>query len=90
MTMLHISPLQASDHADWEPLARGYKAFYKTEVSDAGYEAAWQRLLANRDVHGLAARQGGRVLGIAHWMQHTSLWSTDAVYLQDLFVSEEA
>jgi GNAT superfamily N-acetyltransferase len=30
----------------------------------------------------------GQLVGIAHYMFHTSAWSADACYLQDLFVDE--
>ncbi|MBI5258215.1 MAG: GNAT family N-acetyltransferase [Burkholderiales bacterium] len=87
---LDISPFTAADRAGWEPLARGYKAFYKTTLADADYERAWQRLLAGDELQGLAARRAGRVLGIAHSFLHRSVWSADVCYLQDLFVAEDA
>jgi len=87
---LQIGPLQSADRAGWEPLARGYKAFYRTEVSDAGYEQTWQRLLSGGAVKGLAARRGGQLLGIAHYYFHDTVWASDACYLQDLYVDEVA
>ena len=83
--MIEVGPLAASDRAAWEVLARGYKAFYRTPTTDAEYEAAWQRLLARDGVHGLAARLDGRVVGIAHYLFHTTVWARTACYLQDLF-----
>ncbi|NRF67868.1 GNAT family N-acetyltransferase [Aquincola sp. S2] len=87
---LEISPFTAADRAGWEPLARGYKAFYRTEHTDAQYEATWQRLLAGTQLIGLAARRDGRMLGIAHAFFHPTVWASDALYLQDLFVDEAA
>jgi len=86
---LVISPLQPSDRTAWEQLARGYKTFYQTVVTEAEYEQAWTRLLAGTDVFGLGAQLDGKLAGIAHYMFHTSLWSADACYLQDLFVEAE-
>ena len=86
--MMDISPLQADDRPGWEVLARGYKAFYETEVSDAGYEQTWQRLLRAEDVFGSAARLDGRVVGIVHFLFHANPWTTGSCYLQDLFVDE--
>lgn len=84
-----IGPLRAADRTGWEPLARGYKAFYRTPQTDADYERTWQRLLEGRVVQGLAARErSGRVLGIAHHYFHPTIWAGDALYLQDLFVDE--
>lgn len=87
---LLLRPLREEDRAGWEPLARGYKAFYQTEHDDAVYEQTWQRLLAGREIRGLAAEQDGRLLGIAHFFCHTSVWTGEACYLQDLFVAEGA
>ena len=44
-TRIDIAPFQPADRGGWEPLARGYKEFYKTPTTDAEYEAAWQRLM---------------------------------------------
>lgn len=86
-----IRPLQAADRAGWEPLARGYKAFYETAHDEATYELAWQRLLAGHVVHGLAAvDDAGRLLGLAHYLFHTSVWTGSCCYLQDLFVDPQA
>ena len=104
---LHVAPLGAADRAAWEPLARGYKAFYETEVDDAGYAAAWQRLMAGAPMLALGAwlpeggaggagGQGGvpdaapRLVGIAHALFHSSVWSPGNCYLQDLFVAPDA
>lgn len=90
MSPLDISPLRPEDRAGWEPLARGYKAFYKTAQTDAEYERTWQRLIGSETIHGLAARREGQVLGIAHYLFQPTVWSSDACYLQDLFTAEAA
>ena len=54
-TGLRLGPLSTADRAAWEPLARGYKTFYETEVSDAGYQAAWQRRRTGDTMPGLGA-----------------------------------
>ena len=86
---LVISPLLPQDRASWEVLARGYKAFYKTETSPAEYESTWNRLLQRDDVFGLGAKADGSLIGIAHYLFHTSAWATRICYLQDLFVASE-
>ncbi|MEU4743399.1 GNAT family N-acetyltransferase [Actinosynnema sp. NPDC023658] len=88
--MTTVTPLLPDDRAAWEELARGYKAFYRTEVDDEGYARAWDRLLAGDEVHGLAARSDGVVVGIAHHLFHANVWSGGACYLQDLYVAEHA
>lgn len=88
--MTEITPLAPADRSDWEPLARGYKAFYETELADEAYARTWERLLAAGDIHGLAARQNGRMVGIAHYLFHATTWGGEICYLQDLFTAPEA
>lgn len=83
---MRIAPLRIEDHARWIILARGYKTFYKTTLPDAEYEKSWQRLLAQDGVFGLGAMRDGQLLGIAHYLFHTSVWAPSVCYLQDLFV----
>jgi GNAT superfamily N-acetyltransferase len=87
---IDIQPLKPDDRVAWELLARGYKEFYKTPTTDAEYAAAWSRLLAQDGVHGLAARVDGRLVGIAHYLFHTSVWASSNCYLQDLFTLHAA
>lgn len=90
---LSITPLRTQDRSAWEALARGYKAFYKTELMPAEYETAWQRLLHHENTHdavfGLAARADGELVGITHYLFHTSVWAPRSCYLQDLFTAPE-
>jgi GNAT superfamily N-acetyltransferase len=88
--MIEIAPLRPGDRAEWERLARGYKAFYRTELADAAYEQTWRALLAGDRIHGLTARLDGKIVGIAHYLFHAQTWSADVCYLQDLFTAEEA
>jgi GNAT superfamily N-acetyltransferase len=83
---VRIAALGAADHAGWLRLARGYKAFYQTPVSDAEYAHAWKRLLGNDRVWGLGAHLDGRLAGITHFLFHTGTWMDEVCYLQDLFV----
>jgi GNAT superfamily N-acetyltransferase len=85
-----IGALGADERARWELLARGYKAFYETELGDAEYERAWQRLVAGDAVHALGARLDGTLVGIAHFFFHPTVWLADACHLQDLFVDPAA
>jgi GNAT superfamily N-acetyltransferase len=85
-----IAFLVPADHQRWLELARGYKAFYKTRVSDEEYQRAWQRLLAQDRVWGLGAHLDGRLVGITHYLFHTGTWNHEVCYLQDLFVDPRA
>jgi GNAT superfamily N-acetyltransferase len=87
---LHIARLSAEDRRAWELLARGYKAFYQTEIPPSEYEAAWNRLQQGGEVQGLGAKINGELVGIAHYLFHASTWAPTVCYLQDLFVAEHA
>jgi len=88
---LAIAPLRPQDRSIWEALARGYKEFYNnTLTTDAEYEAAFNRLLAQDGVFGLGAFLDGELAGIAHYLYHTSTWAAVNCYLQDLFTAPEA
>lgn len=88
--MIAIAPFGPGDRAEWERLARGYKAFYATDHPDSVYDDAWRRLLAGEELHGLAARIDGQMVGIAHYLFHAQTWSADACYLQDLYTAEDS
>ena len=82
---IEIAPLRPEDRTRWEVLARGYKAFYETTLPDSEYEKAWRRLLAHDRVFGLGATLDGELVGITHYLFHTSTWAEKICYLQDLF-----
>jgi GNAT superfamily N-acetyltransferase len=87
---VRIAPLHAGDRAGWEPLARGYKEFYKTPTADAEFDTAWNRLIRQDGIVGLGAKLDGRLVGIAHYLFHTSVWAQKVCYLQDLFTAHDA
>ena len=72
---IHIAPLRHDDKASWSGLACGYKTFYKTTLPEAEYDLAWQRLMANDGIFGLGATIDGQLIGIAHYLFHTSVWA---------------
>jgi GNAT superfamily N-acetyltransferase len=87
-----IRPLRADERADWEPLWKGYQAFYKVVISDETTSVTWARLHdPTEPIHVLGAYVTGRLSGIAHYLFHRSCWTIgDYCYLQDLFVAEGA
>ena len=85
-----IRQLQPEDREAWQGLAAGYKAFYNTPTSEAEYAQAWRRLLAGDGAHALGARLDGQLVGITHYLFHTSTWAPAACYLQDLFTAPQA
>src|SRR5947209_5268660 len=89
---LVIRPVGADERADWEPLWKGYQAFYKTAISEPVTAITWARLHDPAEpMEVLGAYLDGRLCGIVHYLFHRSCWTIgDYCYLQDLFVAEGA
>jgi len=90
MKSIEVFPLSDHHRSDWQLLAEGYKAFYKTPTSGLEYELAWARLMAGDMVKGLGASVDGDMVGIAHFIHHASTWANQICYLQDLFTAPKA
>ncbi len=89
---LTIRPIHAGERAAWEPLWRGYLAFYKSSQTMEAMDVTWARLHDPAEpMFGLGAEAGGRLIGIVHYLYHRSFWTVgDYCYLQDLFVDPSA
>lgn len=87
--MVEISFLTEPDRACWEVLARCKDTFFEVERSDDDYERTWRRLLDEKQIRGIAARLDGKMVGIAHYLFHASVWYAGKCYLADLFVDAE-
>ena len=85
-----VAALRPEDRARWDILARGYKTFYETVLRDADYDYTWRRLMAQDRIHGFGATVEGELVGIAHYLFHTSAWAETVCYLQDLFTDQKA
>ena len=86
---MEISLVTESDRAEWEVLARGHHAHFGTKVGDDSYERTWRRLLDDERIRGIVARLDGKMVGIAHYLFHASVWYAGKCYLADLFVDPE-
>ena len=75
------------DRAAWEALWRVYLAFYETELAPEALAHAFDRVVAgDGTVAGRIAWDGGRAVGLVHWLFHAHLWRPEGVcYLQDLY-----
>ncbi len=84
-----IRPVGVDERADWEPLWKGYQAFYKIVISDETTAVTWARLHDPAEPMGvLGAYVDGALRGIVHYLFHRSCWSVgNYCYLQDLFVA---
>ena len=89
---LTVRPIEARDRAGWEPLWKGYQAFYKTDIPAAVTETTFARFFdASEPVHAFVAESDGRIVGIVHYIFHRSTWTEGPYcYLQDLFTVEDA
>ena len=87
-----IRPVGVDERAAWEPLWKGYQAFYEVALSDETTTVTWARLHDPAEpMYILGAYVEGRLAGIVHYLFHRSCWSIgNYCYLQDLFVAEEA
>jgi GNAT superfamily N-acetyltransferase len=87
-----IRSIRVDERADWEPLWKGYQAFYQVAIPDETTTVTWARLhdpAEPMDV--LGAYVDGRLCGIVHYLFHRSCWTIgNYCYLQDLFVAEDA
>lgn len=84
--------LRAEDWDAWAEMWAAYLAFYETSVPDAVYQSTFDRLLGDdpRDFNALIAEQGGRPVGLTHYLFHRHAWKVeDVCYLQDLFARPE-
>ncbi|MBZ9770799.1 GNAT family N-acetyltransferase [Mesorhizobium sp. CA6] len=93
---LTIRPVTRQDYEQWLPLWDGYNAFYgrsgPTSLAGEITQMTWSRFFdAYEPVHALVAEQGGKLLGLVHYLYHRSTTSiAPSCYLQDLFTTQAA
>jgi GNAT superfamily N-acetyltransferase len=91
MTTYNIRAIAHDDYANWRPLWDGYNAFYgrigDTALPEEITTTTWERFHNPTDpVHAFVAEDGGRIVGVAHYVFHPSTSRlNDVCYLQDLF-----
>jgi GNAT superfamily N-acetyltransferase len=91
-----IRPVARADYDQWLPLWDGYNAFYgrhgATALDPAITATTWERFFNEGEpVRALVAEQGGRLVGLTHYIFHRSTTAIAPIcYLQDLFTSEAA
>lgn len=85
-------PVEA-DREAWQVLWTAYLAFYESSVDEAVYDNTWRRFFTDGTYEPdcLLAERDGKLIGLVHFMQHRHNWRVEnVIYLQDLYVSEEA
>src|SRR3712207_1060715 len=86
-----VRPIQLSDRETWEQLWAGYLTFYRADIPPETTAATWHRINGgDLSMGGIVADTGTEVIGFAHYVLHPTTWTTtNACYLEDLFVSTE-
>jgi GNAT superfamily N-acetyltransferase len=88
-----IRPLEAGDYADWHGVWQEYCTFYKVRLPEAVTRRTWDNLIdpVKPSVRGWGAVLNGRVVGIAHVIEHENTWESSPVaYLEDIAVASTA
>ncbi len=89
---ISIRPLARSDKDAWRGLWTAYLDFYESSVSEAVYEATFERLCDPEceQQQALVATQEGRLVGLVHFIYHPHNWRLeDVCYLQDLYAAPD-
>jgi GNAT superfamily N-acetyltransferase len=89
---ISIRDVSTDERAGWEPLWKGYQAFYKVTLPDIVTDTTWKRLNDPAEpMFLIGAYADGVLRGIVHYILHRSTWSVGGYcYLQDLFVDPHA
>ena len=90
--MTTISRITEDDRPAWDALWQAYITFYESEVPADVSNTTFERILADKELHGALARDSaGTPIGLVHWLTHPATWSTGTYcYLEDLFVDPGA
>lgn len=86
-----IRAAQPSDYEQWLPLWQAYQRFYKSDIPQAVTDQTWARFHdAAEPMHCAVAEDEGRLVGLVHFIDHRSCWTTgNYCYLQDLYAAED-
>ncbi len=93
---LSIRDVERKDFDQWKVLWDGYNAFYEragpTALPREITDRTWARFFdSSEPVHALVADDGGKLLGLVHYIFHRSTTHDAPIcYLQDLFTLQSA
>jgi GNAT superfamily N-acetyltransferase len=87
MSEVLVRPARPVDFDAWLPLWRGYQSFYRVDLPEAVTRETWRRFHdAAEPMHCTLAEIDARVVGLVHFVEHRSCWTSgNYLYLQDLF-----
>ncbi|MDZ5459923.1 GNAT family N-acetyltransferase [Azohydromonas lata] len=86
-----IRAAEPRDYEQWLPLWQAYQRFYKSDIPQAVTDQTWARFHdAAEPMHCAVAEDEGRLVGLVHFIDHRSCWTTgNYCYLQDLYAAED-
>ncbi|GAA1314802.1 GNAT family N-acetyltransferase [Leucobacter albus] len=92
MSALILRAINPGDRESWEACFRGYREFYKQPHDPEVIERVWAWLDdPSHETRGIAAVEGGKVIGFAHFRTFARpLSGLTGLYLDDLFTSPAA
>ncbi|NLT26882.1 MAG: GNAT family N-acetyltransferase [Microbacteriaceae bacterium] len=87
-----VRPITAADEAQWRPLFRGYREFYRLEPDEAVIDRVWSWLLdPEHEVRGIGVEHDGELVGIGHYRRFARpSTGTVGIWLDDLFTKPDA
>jgi GNAT superfamily N-acetyltransferase len=88
---MNIRIATEADFSQWLLLWKGYQVFYKADIDESTTETTWSRFHnVAEPMHCAVAEVEGHLIGMVHYIQHRSCWTTGVyIYLQDLFVKSD-
>jgi GNAT superfamily N-acetyltransferase len=89
---MQVRDILPEDRPQWAVLWQGYQEFYAVDLPDAATARTFARFFDTAEpVHALVAVEGGKLVGLVHYIFHRNTWfEKDVCYLQDLFTAPEA
>ncbi|KAM9862032.1 GNAT family N-acetyltransferase [Leucobacter sp. BZR 635] len=92
MGALILRAINPGDRASWEEAYRGYRDFYEVPHDPEAIDTVWGWLNdPDHETRGIAAVEGGLVIGIAHFRTFARpLAASTGLYLDDLFTTPAA
>ena len=90
-TGAEIRPLTIDHFSTWLPLWLGFLKFYKKDLSESHNKLVFERITGTGDHSGFGLWKNDMMIGFVHYMPMQSTWEPElTVYLEDLFVNEDA
>lgn len=75
-----IVPIKDEDYEEWSEVWQKYLEFYKTSLPETQYKSTFARIVAaDGDLEGLIAKEDGKIVGLSHFLFHSSCWTDQSM-----------